>query len=86
MAKPTMGHIDSIHRHGQYREVFPYHCYERYRTKRSMYIVGAKIRIPDGFDCPVCDKRIATLDHGGTGECPCGMKFQLFGNALEMWK
>lgn len=65
-------------------EVFAYHNYDiREKVQSLIDEEGVTLYVSTGFRCPRCKTALASLDHGGSKVCLCGLYMELWGNALQ---
>ena len=53
--------------------------YGKYLTEKLFWV-------SDGTRCPTCQRTGIVMQHTDTNNCKCGLRMQLFGNALYCWR
>jgi hypothetical protein len=71
-----------------YKEILDYRDYHQETRRESRFVPGLLIT-EEGLGvvyCPRCKSGRKGLQHGEEIQCVCGLKMQLFGNALHIWE
>ncbi len=57
-----------------------------YKTVKQNYLPGTIETEPAYIRCPACRYTCAVLEFSEVGKCVCGLRMQVYGNALYCWK